>query len=127
MQVKGSIFTVDRHYELIKPIGSGAYGVVISARDTRLNEKIAVNRIPRAFDSKDSALRVLREVRLLRHFSDHQNIVSLIHLQQPPSLDDLVDVYIFTDLMETDLHRVIYSGLVRCVVLVWAFSSNPCS
>ena len=34
--VMGTRFEVDKKYEIIDPIGSGAYGVVIAAKDTTM-------------------------------------------------------------------------------------------
>lgn len=42
-------------------------------------------------------------------FFDHENIISLHDVQKPESKTGYNDIYIVTDLMETDLHRVIYS------------------
>jgi len=42
-------------------------------------------------------------------FFDHENIISLIDVQKPPAPTGYEDIYIITDLMETDMHRVIYS------------------
>jgi hypothetical protein len=51
----------------------------------------------------------VREIRLLRHFR-HENVICISDLFTPASQrDDFHDVYIVSDLMETDLHRVIYS------------------
>ncbi|GBG25385.1 Mitogen-activated protein kinase 6 [Hondaea fermentalgiana] len=106
--VTGTKFEVDRRYELIKLIGHGAYGVVVSALDRTTGEKVAIKKVPRAFDDLIDAKRILREIKLLRHF-DHENIIAMRDILQPPSLDDFEDVYIISDLMETDLHRIIYS------------------
>lgn len=54
------------------------------------------------------AKRILREIKLLQHF-DHENIISIVDILPPASLDHFEDVYIVSDLMETDLHRIIYS------------------
>jgi len=51
--------------------------------------------------------RIVREIRLLRHFN-HENIIRIMDLPVPSALD-FDDIYIVTDLMETDLHKVIYS------------------
>ena len=51
-------------------------------------------------------LRTLREIKLLRHFH-HENIISILDILRPPSLDDFKEVYLVQELMETDLHRVI--------------------
>ena len=109
--VQGSTFHVDKKYKLIKAIGHGAYGVVISARDEETGEKVAIKKVANAFEDIVDAKRILREIKLLRHFK-HSNIIGLVDVQRPPSLKTYNDVYIVTDLMETDLHRVIYSRQV---------------
>mmetsp|Transcript_20324 Transcript_20324/g.39902 ORF Transcript_20324/g.39902 Transcript_20324/m.39902 type:complete len:350 (-) Transcript_20324:430-1479(-) len=79
-----------------------------SALDRATGEKVAIKKVPRAFDDLIDAKRILREIKLLRHFN-HENIISMREILQPPSLDEFEDVYIISDLMETDLHRIIYS------------------
>lgn len=103
-------FTVDRRYSMIRTIGSGAYGVVISALDAKSNQNVAIKMVPKAFSDEIDAKRILREIKLLKHFR-HDNIVSLIDMMPPnvQFLEDFNDVYLVTDLMETDLHRIIYS------------------
>ena len=71
--VSGTRFDVDKHYTLIKPIGHGAYGVVISALNTETGQKVAIKKITRAFDDLVDAKRILREITLLRKF-DHENV-----------------------------------------------------
>ena len=103
-------FTVDTRYSFIRVIGSGAYGVVISAKDSKAENDVAIKMVPRAFHDEIDAKRILREIKLLKHFR-HENIVGIIDMM-PPSVnyvEDFNDVYMVTDLMETDLHRIIYS------------------
>jgi len=83
-------------------------GRVRSASDSVTNQKVAIKKVPRAFDDLVDAKRILREIKLLRHFS-HENIIAMKDILHPPNLDDFEDVYIVSDLMETDLHRIIYS------------------
>mmetsp|Transcript_70294 Transcript_70294/g.161267 ORF Transcript_70294/g.161267 Transcript_70294/m.161267 type:complete len:490 (-) Transcript_70294:141-1610(-) len=104
----GTDFELEDKYEIIKPIGHGAYGVVISAQNTENGTKVAVKKVPNAFEDLVDAKRIVREIRLLRHFN-HENIMKVVDLPPPPSLTDFEDVYIVSELMETDLHRVIYS------------------
>ena len=92
----------------MKQIGLGAYGVVCSCLDKKPNIKVAVKKVPNAFDDLIDAKRILREIRLLSFF-DHENIISLLDVPRPPGKTGYPDIYIITDLMETDLHRVIYS------------------
>ena len=54
------------------------------------------------------AKRILREIKLLK-FMNHENVISLVDLVKPETRTGYNDIYILTELMETDLHRVIYS------------------
>lgn len=102
-----ALFQVPVHMELIKKVGTGAYGCVAAFRDTRNNEQVAVKKITNAFDDLVDGKRILREVKILMQL-DHDNIIRVFDMFPPPS-PDFEDIYIVTDLMETDLHRVIYS------------------
>jgi mitogen-activated protein kinase 1/3 len=42
-------------------------------------------------------------------FFDHENLCNIIDVDLPEHPTGYEDIYIITDLMETDLHRVIYS------------------
>jgi tRNA A-37 threonylcarbamoyl transferase component Bud32 len=103
-------FTVDKRYSMIRVVGSGAYGVVISSKDAKNSKNIAIKMVPKAFNDEIDAKRILREIKLLKHFQ-HENIVGVVDMMPPTArwLEDFHDVYIVTDLMETDLHRIIYS------------------
>ncbi|GLE02382.1 hypothetical protein PINS_up011220 [Pythium insidiosum] len=104
----GQVFTLDRRYRLSKSIGTGAYGAVISAVDVVKQRNVAIKKITNIFDDLVDAKRILREVRLLRHLN-HKNVTRLLDLAPPPSHQRLEDMYLITELMETDLHQVIYS------------------
>ncbi|EGZ26491.1 hypothetical protein PHYSODRAFT_551829 [Phytophthora sojae] len=105
----GQVFTLDTRYQLVKPIGNGAYGAVIAVKDVvNGGENLAVKKITNIFEDLVDAKRILREVRLLGHFN-HKNITRLLDLSPPPSRKQFDDMYIITELMETDLHQVIYS------------------
>lgn len=103
-------FTLDTRYSLIRVVGSGAYGVVISSHDAKQSKNVAIKMVPGAFNDEIDAKRILREIKLLKHFK-HENIVDIVDMMPPVAryLEDFHDVYIVTDLMETDLHRIIYS------------------
>lgn len=103
-------FTVDKRYSMLRTVGSGAYGVVISAKDFSRDTEVAIKMVPKAFHDEVDAKRILREIKLLKHFH-HENIISIQDMMPPLArqVEDFRDVYIVTDLMETDLHRIIYS------------------
>jgi mitogen-activated protein kinase 1/3 len=61
---------------------------------------VAIKKIPGAFEDLIDAKRIVREIRLLRHFN-HENVIKIVDLLPPPSLNDFEDVYIISELMET--------------------------
>jgi mitogen-activated protein kinase 1/3 len=80
----------------------------VSALDRKTGQKVAIKKIPKAFDDLIDAKRIYREIKLLKFF-DHENVVTLLEVEKPPGRTGYEDIYIITDLMETDLHRVLYS------------------
>ncbi|CAN0273318.1 unnamed protein product, partial [Phaeothamnion confervicola] len=105
-----TFFEVDECYEYKKPVGHGAYGVVIAATDLRAGGgRVAIKKIPDAFGDVIDAKRIVREVRLLRQL-DHECIIKVVDILPPASVAEFDDVYIVSELMDTDLHRVIYSS-----------------
>lgn len=71
-------------------------------------KKVAIKKIGKAFDDLIDAKRILREVKLLRHFR-HENICGLRDLIPPAEGMQFEDIYMTLDYMETDLHKIIYS------------------
>ncbi|CAK4086067.1 unnamed protein product [Aphanomyces euteiches] len=106
--VSGTKFRIYSRYQLIRAIGHGAYGVVIAASDQATGNAVAIKNIPKTFDDLVDAKRIVREIRLMRHLV-HPHIVQVLDVMRPPALAKFEDTYIVTDLMETDLHRVIQS------------------
>jgi len=102
-------FVIDQKYEPIKPIGKGAYGVVCSAKDSTDGAKVAIKKITDAFEDLIDAKRILREVKLLQHF-EHDNVVGLRDMMNPPLEEPFNDVYMVLDLMDTDMERIICSN-----------------
>nr|ACM46122.1 MAP kinase [Hyaloperonospora parasitica] len=101
-------FEIPSSFEYVKTIGSGAYGVVISATDAKTGKTVAVKNIQRAFDDLTDAKRIVREIKLMRHLN-HKCVLGVEDIFEPVALSKFEDVYIVSQLMATDLHRVIYS------------------
>lgn len=105
--VLGSKFDVDSRYEVLDVIGRGAYGVVVAAMDHVTNRHVAIKKISDIFDHATFAKRTLREVRLLRLLR-HENLIGIRSVMKP--LDhSFTDLYIVSELMETDMSSVIKS------------------
>ncbi|TEB36507.1 Pkinase-domain-containing protein [Coprinellus micaceus] len=98
----GKVFHVEKRWKLVREMGSGAYGVVISAADDISSETVAIKMVTRVFDKVQLAKRALREVTLLRHFNSHENITGLIDV-------DAISPD-FNEIRSADLHQIIKSG-----------------
>lgn len=113
----GKVFHVEKRWKLIREMGSGAYGYVISAVDEVSGEPVAIKMVNRVTQKIQLAKRALRELTLLRHFS-HENITGLIDVDISPNHDE---IYIFMEPMEADLHQIIKSGQTLTVEHVQYF------
>ncbi|KAL0953605.1 hypothetical protein HGRIS_004813 [Hohenbuehelia grisea] len=108
MSSYGKVFHLEKRWKLVRELGCGAYGVVISAADEITGQAVAIKLITRVFDKVQLAKRALRELYLLRHFSGHENITGLIDVDAISP--DFNEIYLFMTPMEADLHQIIRSG-----------------
>nr|XP_039253581.1 mitogen-activated protein kinase 8-like [Styela clava] len=110
-QVADSIFTVLKRYQNLKPIGSGAQGMVCAAHDVIKSENVAIKKLSRPFQNPTHAKRAYRELVLMRAVN-HKNIIRLSHVFSPQSTyDDFSHVYLVMELMDASLCQVIQMDL----------------
>ncbi|KAK8853210.1 hypothetical protein IAR55_003912 [Kwoniella newhampshirensis] len=102
------LFHLPTRWRLIRPLGQGAYGLVINVQDTYSGEPVAVKCITRVFDKVILARRALREITLLRHFGGHENLTGLIDLDNV--WEGYNEIYLYMEPMEADLHQIVRSG-----------------
>ena len=72
------------------------------ATDTSDNNLVAIKKIEKAFEHKVFTLRTLRELKIMR-LLNHENVLSIKTILRPRSLNDFNELYVVSDLMETDL------------------------
>jgi len=92
-----------------RAIGYGAFGIVWAVTDPRDGKRVALKKMPNVFQNLVSARRVYREVKMLCYFR-HENLISALDVLQPPHIDFFQEIYVITELMQSDLHKIIVSN-----------------
>ncbi|XP_061600529.1 mitogen-activated protein kinase 8 isoform X3 [Cololabis saira] len=111
LEVGDSTFTVLKRYQNLRPIGSGAQGIVCSAYDQILERNVAIKKLSRPFQNQTHAKRAYRELVLMKYVN-HKNIIGLLNVFTPQkSLEDFQDVYLVMELMDANLCQVIQMEL----------------
>nr|CRX79224.1 hypothetical protein ls5931a1_00039 [Leucosporidium scottii] len=104
LSIFGTVFEVTTRYVDLQPVGMGAFGLVCSAKDELTGTSAAIKKIMKPFSTPVLAKRTYRELKLLKHIQ-HENIISLSDIFISP----LEDIYFVTELLGTDLHRLLTS------------------
>jgi len=94
-----SDWAVGDRYEMVRMLGRGSYGEVAQAIDLyagRRDAFVAIKRIQSPFDQEVDAIRLYREIHILRRMRGHECIIQLLDIVQPPTddLDDFHDLYL---------------------------------
>jgi serine/threonine protein kinase len=101
-------FEVGPRYEPLRLIGKGSYGLVCAAKDRKEEGFVAIKKIAQIFENVSDSRRLLREIKLLTYLY-HENVVSILDIVQPSNPASFEDLYVVSELMDTDLHRIIRS------------------
>ena len=112
-----SEWAVGDRYKLSRMLGRGSYGEVAQAIDLhqgRPDAYVAIKRIVGPFDQEVDAVRLFREIHILRRLrtlGKNDCIVPLLDVVQPPTddLNDFHDLYLVFDYVDTDLYKLIMS------------------
>ncbi|XP_023935785.1 mitogen-activated protein kinase p38b isoform X2 [Bicyclus anynana] len=107
VEINKTEWIVPERYQMLTPVGSGAYGQVCSAIDTLHNMKVAIKKLARPFQSAVHAKRTYRELRMLKHMN-HENVIGLLDVFTPEkNLEEFQQVYLVTHLMGADLNNIV--------------------
>ncbi|PVU90944.1 hypothetical protein BB559_004382 [Furculomyces boomerangus] len=101
--------SLDVAYRIVRDVGQGAYGFVCQAEHRESKQMVAIKKVTRVSEKEILAKRCLREIKLLRHFEGHDNIISLLNIEITDR-KNFNEVYLIQELMEADLHQIIRSG-----------------
>jgi serine/threonine protein kinase len=91
-KILGETFELPLQYEVIDPLGSGAYGTVCAAKEIGVDENgqrteafVAIKKINKVFEHRVYAQRTLRELKIMR-LLEHENVLSAKCILEPESL-----------------------------------------
>lgn len=109
-----SEWAVGDRYELVRILGRGSYGEVAQAIDLHAGRRdafVAIKRILSPFDQEIDAIRLFREIHILRRMRGHECVIQLQDIVQPPTddIDDFHDLYLVFEYVDTDLYKLIMS------------------
>jgi mitogen-activated protein kinase 1/3/mitogen-activated protein kinase 6 len=107
--VQGTRFEVENRYNVLNTMGQGAYGVVCAVQDDVLGTQVAVKKIESAFEHMTFARRTVRELKILRCLN-HENVLRIEKIFLPSSREEFNDIYVFSELLETDLTSILKSS-----------------
>ncbi|XP_076469740.1 mitogen-activated protein kinase 14-like [Babylonia areolata] len=106
VELNKTVWDVPIRYQMLSPIGVGAYGQVVSAYDKHTDTKVAIKKLARPFQTAIHAKRTYRELRMLKHMN-HENVINLLDCFTPnKGIDEFSDVYMVTPLMGADLNNI---------------------
>lgn len=106
-------FDLGGHFQDVRPLGTGASGLVLSATDRRTGQRVAVKKL--VMRNALSIKHALREVKIT-HRLQHENIVRVHEVlgpygqPLPADLTQLSAMYIVQECMETDLACLLEQG-----------------
>lgn len=111
VEVGDTKFTILKRYQNLKPIGSGAQGIVCAASDVVTGQNVAIKKLSRPFQNVTHAKRAYREFKLMK-LVNHKNIIGLLNAFTPQrTLEEFQDVYLVMELMDANLCQVIQMDL----------------
>uniref|UniRef100_A0A8C2KJS9 Stress-activated protein kinase JNK n=1 Tax=Cyprinus carpio TaxID=7962 RepID=A0A8C2KJS9_CYPCA len=111
IDVGDSTFTVLKRYQNLRPIGSGAQGIVCSAYDHVLERNVAIKKLSRPFQNQTHAKRAYRELVLMKCVN-HKNVRHVfLCLGVYVKKKCFWSLYLVMELMDANLCQVIQMEL----------------
>lgn len=106
-------FYIEARYSIQQVLGKGSYGTVCSAVDTAVKDRpvlLAIKKVCNIFNKEVLLKRACRELKLMRYFKGHKNIINLIDADMV-MVTPYDGLYCFQELADYDLARVIHSSV----------------
>lgn len=108
-QLQGTRFQVEKRYKILETMRHGAHGMVCLAEDQEMEERVRIKKVEHLYEHLATTKRTLRELRILRHLQ-HENLMEVKRIFFTGKKDDFQEIYVVSDLMETDLGSTLKSS-----------------
>ncbi|GMS83010.1 hypothetical protein PENTCL1PPCAC_5185, partial [Pristionchus entomophagus] len=82
--------------------------------DPHTGQKFAIKKLPHVFQNLASCKRVFREINMLHSFK-HDNVLTIKNIIKPQDPSFFQELCVLTELMESDLHKIIISPQVLTI------------
>eukprot|EP01138_Halocafeteria_seosinensis_P004004 gb/GECG01004093.1/.p1 GENE.gb/GECG01004093.1/~~gb/GECG01004093.1/.p1 ORF type:complete len:277 (+),score=16.96 gb/GECG01004093.1/:1-831(+) len=105
------VFVVRNRYVQLEASFCGANGLVAKANDLVTGRKVAIKKITNVFRDGVQVKRILRELKLLRHFREHDNITHIVDIMtEPPVRLEFRSLYIVVEAFDWDLEDLLFTS-----------------
>eukprot|EP00405_Crypthecodinium_cohnii_P036515 CAMPEP_0206535284 /NCGR_PEP_ID=MMETSP0325_2-20121206/6042_1 /ASSEMBLY_ACC=CAM_ASM_000347 /TAXON_ID=2866 /ORGANISM="Crypthecodinium cohnii, Strain Seligo" /LENGTH=421 /DNA_ID=CAMNT_0054032235 /DNA_START=210 /DNA_END=1471 /DNA_ORIENTATION=- len=102
-------WALPERYKVMKIIGTGSYGSVCQATETKKDSKepglVAIKKCKDIFDDLTDCKRILREISIMARLR-HHNVVRLLDVFSPNTAEKFTEIYIVMELADSDLKKL---------------------
>ncbi|KAF7457131.1 putative cell-cycle-associated protein kinase MAPK [Cryptosporidium felis] len=98
-------WSIPSRYQVRHLIGTGSYGHVCEAYDSKENRLVAIKKIHRVFEDLVDCKRILREIAILNRL-DHNHIVKILDICVPEDKEHFDEIYLVLEIADSDFKKL---------------------
>lgn len=98
-------WSIPSRYQVRHLIGTGSYGHVCEAYDSKEHRLVAIKKIHRVFEDLVDCKRILREIAILSRLN-HDHIVKILEICVPESIEHFDEIYLVLEIADSDFKKL---------------------
>ncbi|OII71431.1 mitogen-activated protein kinase 2 [Cryptosporidium ubiquitum] len=98
-------WSIPSRYQVRHLIGTGSYGHVCEAYDSKENRLVAIKKIHRVFEDLVDCKRILREIAILSRLN-HDHIVKILDICAPEDTEHFDEIYLVLEIADSDFKKL---------------------
>ncbi|KAJ1604463.1 putative mitogen-activated protein kinase 2 [Cryptosporidium canis] len=98
-------WSIPSRYQVRHLIGTGSYGHVCEAYDSKENRLVAIKKIHRVFEDLVDCKRILREIAILSRLN-HDHIVKILDICAPEDAEHFDEIYLVLEIADSDFKKL---------------------